>query len=56
MLVAVYFNGQELWSGSDSGIFNIPLEVTAGDIIDFAVYGGYGYGNTPISVIIGYLK
>jgi len=32
----------------------LNIVVAAGDNIDFAVYGGYGYGNTPISATISY--
>jgi hypothetical protein len=54
MDVAVRYNNQNLWTATDSGSFNLNIKVNAGDTIDFVVYGGYGWGNTPISAIISY--
>jgi hypothetical protein len=54
MTVGVFHNVQKVWTASDSGKFDLNITVTAGDDIDFAVYGGYGYGNTPISATISY--
>ena len=54
MTVAVFHNVQKLWTASDAGKFDLNIVVAAGDNIDFAVYGGYGYGNTPISATISY--
>jgi hypothetical protein len=54
MTVAVRHNNQEIWKASDSGDFNLNIKVAAGDTIDFAVYDGYGYGNTPVSATISY--
>jgi hypothetical protein len=52
MTVGVFHNVQKLWTASDSGKFDLNMTVTAGDNINFAVYGGYGYGNIPISATI----
>jgi hypothetical protein len=52
MQVAVRLNGQPWWSASDSGAFSLETTVGKGDTIDFTVYGGYGYGNTPFTVMI----
>ena len=54
MTVAVRHNNQEIWKASDSGDFDLNIKVNAGDTVDFAVYGGYGYGNTPVSTTISY--
>ncbi|HKQ36689.1 MAG TPA: CARDB domain-containing protein, partial [Verrucomicrobiae bacterium] len=48
MQVAVRRNNQSWWNAVDSGVFALTDAVTTGDVIDFAVYGGYGYGNTPL--------
>ena len=40
------------WHSSDSGRFDILLPIAAGDTIDFAVYGGYMYGTTPLEATI----
>lgn len=52
MQVAVRFNGQPWWSASDSGSFSLHTNVLAGDTIDFTVYGGYAYGNTPLTAVV----
>jgi len=52
MQVAVRLNGQPWWSASDSGSFSLQTNVVAGTTIDFTVYGGYGAGNTPLTVMI----
>jgi len=54
MTVGVFHNAEKLWTASDSGKFDLNLTIAAGDNIDFAVYGGYGFGNTPISATISY--
>ena len=48
MQVAVRKNGVMIWTATDSGAFNLTTLVSPGDTIDFAVYGGYGYGSTPL--------
>ena len=52
MQVAVRQNNQFLWNATDSGTFDLTTTVAAGDTIDFAVYGAYGGGDTPISATI----
>ena len=54
MAVAVSHNSQKIWTAMDSGSFDLITNVATGDTIDFVVYGGYGYGNTPISATISY--
>ncbi len=54
MTVGVFHNVQKLWTASDSGKFDLNITVAVGDNVDFAVYGGYGYGNTPIGATISY--
>jgi Flp pilus assembly protein TadG len=41
-----------VWNAVDSGAFNLATTVVPGDTIDFAVYGGYRAGNTPLDVTI----
>jgi hypothetical protein len=55
MQVGVFENGNwasPLWTGTDSGAFSISVPLTAGDTIDFAVYGGFGHGSTPLQATI----
>ena len=55
MSVAVLKNGNlatPLWNASDFGQFSLQVPVSEGDSIDFAVYGGYAYGNTPLNATI----
>lgn len=52
MQVAVRQDGQTLWSAVDSGSFDLIATVSAGETVDFAVYGGYYFGNTPLDVNI----
>lgn len=55
MDVAIVKNGDWtnlLWSSVDSGAFSLSTTVAAGDTIDFAVYGSYAYGNTPLDARI----
>jgi formylglycine-generating enzyme required for sulfatase activity len=52
MLVAVRGKGRAIWQGIDSGAFDFLEPVTGGEAIDFAVYGGYGCGNTPLETTI----
>jgi hypothetical protein len=54
MTVAVRHNSQEVWKATNSGSFDLNIKISEGDNVDFAVYGGYGYGNTPISATISY--
>jgi PEP-CTERM motif len=52
MLLAILVNGTSVWTGNDSGSFNFNSNLLAGGTIDFAVYGGYGFGNTPLALTI----
>jgi hypothetical protein len=52
MQVAVRLDNQPWWQATDSGSFDLITNVASGTTIDFAVYGGYGFGNTPISATI----
>jgi hypothetical protein len=54
MTIAVRHNSQEVWKATNSGSFDLNIKISAGDNVDFAVYGDYGYGNTPISATISY--
>lgn len=54
MQVAVQRNNQQLWQAVNSGTFDLSSVVSSGDTIDFVVYGGYGYGNTPLDVTVTY--
>jgi hypothetical protein len=54
MTVAVRHNNQESWKATDAGKFNLSLKVATGETIDFVVYGGYGYGNTPVGASMSY--
>ncbi len=50
--VAVRLNGQPWWTAPDYGSFDLTSSVSAGSTIDFAVYGGYISGNTPLEANI----
>lgn len=52
MQVAVRFNNSVVWQAIDSGAFSLTLEVIPGDALDFAVFGGYYSGTTPLDVTI----
>lgn len=57
MAVGVFVNGtpqvtRPCWGALDSGAFDLPLSVKAGDTIDFAVFGEYRAGSTPLQVTI----
>ncbi len=52
MQVAVRFNNNQIWNASDAGSFNLTETIQPGNTIDFLVYGGYGWGNTPLSAKI----
>jgi hypothetical protein len=54
MAVAIRHSSREIWAATDSGSFDLRAKVAVGDTIDFMVYGGYNYGNTPINVNISY--
>lgn len=50
--VAVRLNGVEQWTAVDSGTFDLAFAVAPGDTIDFAAFGGYGWGNTPLEATV----
>ncbi len=52
MLVAVRKGTNVLWSASNAGAFDLSVTIAAGDTLDFVVYGGYFYGNTPLQLSI----
>lgn len=52
MAVAIRFNGSSVWSATDAGSFDFNQLFTAGDQLDFAVYGGYNFGTTPLELTI----
>jgi hypothetical protein len=52
MQVAVRRNGQPWWAATDAGEFDLTTDILAGGAIDFAVFGGYYSGNTPLQVTI----
>jgi hypothetical protein len=54
MKVVIRKNNQEIWRAEDAGSFDLTTKVSDGNTIDFVVYGGYGFGNTPISAVIEY--
>jgi hypothetical protein len=54
MVVAIRQNNREIWTASDSGSFDQLVKVIVGDTLDFAVYGGYWSGNTPVGLTISY--
>jgi hypothetical protein len=52
MLVAVRMDGETRWERVDSGEFDLLETVGLGGTVDFAVYGGYCCGNTPLEATI----
>jgi hypothetical protein len=55
MQVSIFENGNwtsPLWTGTDYGTFDLTTPLTAGDTIDFAAYGGFYSGNTPLQTTI----
>jgi hypothetical protein len=50
--MAVRKNNNPIWTSTNSGSFDLTTVVVPGDQIDFAVYGGYLWGNTPLEAII----
>jgi hypothetical protein len=52
LTVSVRHNNSPVWTATDAGVFSIGLSVMPGDTIDFAAYGGYSYGNTPLRAVI----
>lgn len=56
MQVGVRANDAWLWQATNYGSFNIVKQVVVGSSIDFVVYGGYHYGNTPLRLVISELR
>ena len=52
MLVGIRLDDAFIWSASDAGVFDLTKKIIQGDTIDFAVYGGYGSGLTPLEAAI----
>lgn len=52
MQVGIRAGSTWLWNATDAGSFNFNRSITQGSSLDFVVYGGYGAGNTPISLVI----
>ncbi|WP_172452664.1 PEP-CTERM sorting domain-containing protein [Chromatium okenii] len=52
MQVDVRRNGVEIWQAQDHGAFDLVANVVSGDTLDFAVYGGWAYGNTPLAALL----
>jgi hypothetical protein len=50
--VAVRLNGIQQWTTVDYGAFDLAFAVAPGDTIDFAAFGGYGWGNTPLEATV----
>lgn len=52
MQVAIFQNTKSntLFSAADAGVFNFSANVVPGDTLNFAVYGGYFFGTTPLEV------
>lgn len=50
MLVGIRKGNKWLWQATDAGAFHLVGSIAAGETIDFLVYGGYGFGTTPLSV------
>ena len=48
MRVGVRINGSLEWNAIDAGAFDLTWLIHSGDTIEFVVYGGYWYGNTPL--------
>lgn len=52
MALAVLVNGSAVWTSTNAGTFNFNTTLSAGGTVDFAVFGGYGFGNTPLALSI----
>lgn len=52
MRVGIRQGGEWLWRALDSGSVHLTRALKAGDAVDFAVYGGYGSGNTPLELTV----
>ena len=52
MQVAVRHNNTVRFSATDAGAFDLTVSVTAGDTLNFAVFGGYAFGSTGLQVTL----
>lgn len=52
MQVAVRHNNTVRFSATDAGAFDLSVDVTAGDTLNFAVFGGYAFGATGLQVTL----
>lgn len=52
MQTAVRVNGVTVWTAPDHGVFDLKVDAAAGDVVDFTVFGGYGFGNTHLHAVI----
>ncbi len=54
MQLAIFKNTKAttLWSATDAGAFNLSVSIAPGDTLNFAVFGGYAYGNTPLQLTL----
>ncbi|MHB1463136.1 MAG: hypothetical protein ACYC1M_17740 [Armatimonadota bacterium] len=52
MQIAVRKNNSEIWHAENAGTFDLDTTIAPGDTIDFAVYGGYESGDTPVAATI----
>jgi hypothetical protein len=56
MQIAIFKNAKTeantLWTATDAGAFNFNVNIVGGDTLNFAVFGGYYYGNTPLQMTI----
>ncbi len=52
MRVGVRRGDQFVWQATNSGTFNLEFRVAESETIDFVVFGGFDYGNTPLEATI----
>ena len=52
MQVAVRHNNSVLWTATDAGAFDLTVNVSIGDTLNFAVFGAYFGGSTPLQLSI----
>ncbi len=50
----VLINGGIAWTMDDGGAFDLSTSIQADQTVDFFVDQGYGFGNTPLEVVIAY--
>jgi hypothetical protein len=55
MQVAVRRNNLPWWNAVNAGAFDLDVNISAGNTIDFVVYGGYYGGTTPLTANIAYV-